>query len=226
MKLSTIEVRFKSPSHNIWPAVGYHAAPCSTMQHHAVPCSTMQYCAKPCNTMQCHAISCNTMQYYAIPCITMQYYAKTCNTMQYYAISCNTMQYHASLITADGAYYCPVGSIRPFFLIEKNSFLSASLQGAVSSRLGCMDGWDGWDHTSQTVTTTRTPAVLMIDIRDNQQIPKEHDSLYMPSFILDFIFSSWSKDSSVRCLQSHATFATLLLTSAQLQGLQVVFLEN
>ena len=66
----------------------------------------------------------------------------------------------------------------------------------------------------------------MIDIRDNQQIPKEHDSLYMPSFILDFIFSSWSKDSSVRCLQSNATFATLLLTSAQLQGLQVVFLEN
>ena len=24
------------------------------------------------------------------------------------------MQYHASLITADGAYHCPVGSIRPF----------------------------------------------------------------------------------------------------------------
>ena len=26
------------------------------------------------------------------------------------------MQYHASSITADGAYHCPVGSIRPFFL--------------------------------------------------------------------------------------------------------------
>ena len=24
------------------------------------------------------------------------------------------MQFHASLITADGAYHCPVGSIRPF----------------------------------------------------------------------------------------------------------------
>ena len=35
--------------------------------------------------------------------------------MQYHAIPCNAMQYHASLITADGAYHCPVGSIRPFF---------------------------------------------------------------------------------------------------------------
>ena len=45
----------------------------------------------------------------------MQYSAIPCNTMQYSAIPCNTMQYHASLITADGAYHCPVGSIRPFF---------------------------------------------------------------------------------------------------------------
>ena len=35
--------------------------------------------------------------------------------MQYHAILCNTMQYHASLITADGAYHCPVGSTWPFF---------------------------------------------------------------------------------------------------------------
>ena len=34
--------------------------------------------------------------------------------MQYNAIPYNAMQYHASLITADGAYHCPVGSIRPF----------------------------------------------------------------------------------------------------------------
>ena len=44
------------------------------------------------------------MQYHAIPYITMQHHA----------IPCNTMQYHASLITADGAYHCPMGSIRPF----------------------------------------------------------------------------------------------------------------
>ena len=65
----------------------------------------MQYHAIPCNTMQYHAIQCNTMQYHAIPC----------NIMQYHAIPCNTMQYHASLIIADGAYHCPVGSKRPFF---------------------------------------------------------------------------------------------------------------
>ena len=57
------------------------------------------------------------MQYYAIPCNTMQYHAIQCNTMQYNAIQCNTMQYHASLITDDGAYDCPVGSIMAIFSI-------------------------------------------------------------------------------------------------------------
>ena len=55
------------------------------------------------------------MQYHAIPCNTMQYHAIPCNTMQYNAIPCNTMQYNASLITADGAYHCPVGSIMAIF---------------------------------------------------------------------------------------------------------------
>ena len=35
--------------------------------------------------------------------------------MQYNATPCRNMQYHACLITADGAYHCPVGSIWPFF---------------------------------------------------------------------------------------------------------------
>ena len=95
----------------------YHALSCKTMPYHAIPCNIMQYHAIPCNTMQYHAIPCNTMQYHAIPCTIMQYHAIQCNTMQYYAIQCNTMQYHASVITADGAYHCPVGSIRPFLLL-------------------------------------------------------------------------------------------------------------
>ena len=37
--------------------------------------------------------------------------------MQNYAIQCNTMQYHASLISADGAYHCPVGSIMAIFYL-------------------------------------------------------------------------------------------------------------
>ena len=28
------------------------------------------------------------------------------------------MQYHASLITADGAYHCPVGSIMAIFILD------------------------------------------------------------------------------------------------------------
>merc|ERR1711978_766633 len=61
--------------------------------------------------MQYHAIQCNTMQYHAIPC----------NTMQYHAILCNTMQYHASLITANGAYHFPVGSIMAIFSSVRSS---------------------------------------------------------------------------------------------------------
>ena len=40
----------------------------------------------------------------------MQYHAIPCNTMQYHAIPYNTMQCHASLITADGAHHCPLGT--------------------------------------------------------------------------------------------------------------------
>ena len=85
---------------------------CNTMQYHAIPCNTMQYHAKPCNTMQNHALPYNTMQYHAI----------LCNTVQYHAIPCNTMQYHASLITADGAYHCPVGSIMAIFSSVRSSY--------------------------------------------------------------------------------------------------------
>merc|ERR1711873_25048 len=92
------------------------------MQYHAIPCNTMQYHAKPCNTMQYHAIPCNTMQYHAIQCNTMQYHAISCNTMQYHAIQCKTMQYPALLITADGAYHCPVGSIVAIFSSVRSSY--------------------------------------------------------------------------------------------------------
>merc|ERR1711952_86582 len=72
--------------------------------------------------MQYHAIPCNTMQYHAIPCSTVQYHAIPCNTMQYRAIPCNTMQYHGTLITADGAYHCPVGSIMAIFSSVRSSY--------------------------------------------------------------------------------------------------------
>ena len=90
---------------------------CNTMQYHAIPRNTMQYYAILCNIMQYHAIPCNTMQYHAIPCNTMQSQTIPCSTMQYYATQCNTMQYPASLITADGAYHCPVGSIMAIFIV-------------------------------------------------------------------------------------------------------------
>ena len=88
---------------------------CKIMQYHAIHCNTMQYHAIQCNTMQYHLVLCNTVQYQPIPCNSMQFHAIPCITMQYHALPCNTMQYHACLITADGAYHCPVGSIWPFF---------------------------------------------------------------------------------------------------------------
>merc|ERR1712045_599143 len=73
------------------------------------------------NIMKYHAIPCNTMQYHAIQCNDMLYHAILCNTMQYNAIPCNTMQYHGTLITADGAYHCPVGSIMAIFSSVRSS---------------------------------------------------------------------------------------------------------
>merc|ERR1719323_311265 len=77
--------------------------------------------ARWCKMVQVSVIPCNTMQHHAIPCNTMQYNAIPCNTMQYHAITCNTMQYHASLITSDGAYHCPVGSIMAIFSSVRSS---------------------------------------------------------------------------------------------------------
>merc|ERR1711978_335738 len=62
------------------------------------------------------------MQYHAIQCSTMQHNAMPCNTMPHHAIPCKTMQYHASLITADGAYHCPVGSIMAIFSSVRSSY--------------------------------------------------------------------------------------------------------
>ena len=89
--------------------------------------------------MQYDAMPCNTMQYYAMPCNAMQYHAIPCNTMQYNAIPCNTMQYHASLIAAGGAYHCPVGSKRPFFLVLRDPDQSWKSWDFVSSRR--IRGW-------------------------------------------------------------------------------------
>merc|ERR1711952_174930 len=55
-------------------------------------------------------------------CKVVQYHAIPCNTMQNHAIPCNTMPYHASLITADGAYHCPVGSIMAIFSSVRSSY--------------------------------------------------------------------------------------------------------
>merc|ERR1711983_290827 len=98
--------------------------------------------------MQYHKISCNTMQYHAIQCNNMQYHAIPCNTMQYNAISCNTMQYHVSLITADGAYHCPVGSIMAIFSVVMASIRRRKI-GAEKIEIQCSCDREGGGECSK-----------------------------------------------------------------------------
>ena len=64
-----------------------------------------------------------TLAYYGILWHTLvQDCGRWCKMVQNNAIPCYTMQYHASLITADGAYHCPVGSIWLFFIFNCSSF--------------------------------------------------------------------------------------------------------
>ena len=42
-------------------------------------------------------------------------------------MQCNNMQYHASLITADGAYHCPVGSIIKAIFFLASSFSKSNI---------------------------------------------------------------------------------------------------
>merc|ERR1712133_79131 len=105
---------------------------CKMVQDSATPCNTMQYHAIPFNKMQLPAILCNTMQYHAVPCYTVQ------NN----AIPCNTMQYHGTLITADGAYHCPVGSIMAILLLllgECNSQAKCGTWCYVDDDAPCLD---------------------------------------------------------------------------------------
>ena len=93
---------------------------CKMVQAGARWCKRVQDGARWCKMVQDGAGWCKRVQDGARWCKIMQYHEMPCNTMQYYATSCNTMQYHASLITADGAYHCPVGSIMAIFWILCN----------------------------------------------------------------------------------------------------------
>merc|ERR1712079_638274 len=127
---------------------------CKMVQDGARWCKMVQDGAIWCKIMQYHAIPCNTMQYHAIPCNTMQYHAIQCDTMQYHAIPCNTMQYHACLITADGAYHCPVGSIWPFLSKNPPHSHGASEKYCSTGNLPCCQ------HISRLTDYSRVLCIL------------------------------------------------------------------
>ena len=58
--------------------------------------------------------------------------------MQYHAIPCNTMQYHWTLITADGAYHCPVGSIMAIFFRQPQLELKFVATVVTSGYVKCL----------------------------------------------------------------------------------------
>ena len=59
--------------------------------------------------------------------------------MQYHAIPCHTMEYHGTLITADGAYHCPVGSIMAIFIIMRMSLQKRELE--ISTKRDTVLAW-------------------------------------------------------------------------------------
>ena len=109
------------------------------MQYHAIPCNIMQNNAIPCNTIKYHTIQCNTMKYHAMPCNTLAYSGILWHTLAYSGILWHALAYsgiiNASLITADGAYHCPVGSIWPFltFISGYHYLLSGSNNDKLSN---------------------------------------------------------------------------------------------
>ena len=70
--------------------------------------------------------------------------------MQYHAIPSNTMQYHACLITGDGAYHCPVGSIRPF-LTPFPSSSTSPFEGRGSQLTGSRPAFQKFNWASSIV---------------------------------------------------------------------------
>ena len=102
------------------------------------------------------------MQYHAIPCNTMQYHAILCNTMQY-------QQYHASLLTADGAYHCPVGSIWLFFSNSEAAMLSMLSPFLKMQQCWVLNLWgDPYNTIIQTLERIHTDNyITWIDIQND-----------------------------------------------------------
>ena len=134
------------------------------VQDNAIPWNTVQYRAIPCSIMQYRSIPCNTMQYHAIPYNTLQ-----CN-----AIPCNAMQYHASIITANGRYHCPVGSIMPFLAKKKaTSYVFSKLKYLVW-RYGRVNFWtnfkSAWDFVQLLDLVEKTSLAMACSLEREEHI--------------------------------------------------------
>merc|ERR1712155_499300 len=91
------------------------------------------------HTLAYSCIVCHTLAYSGILWHTLAYSGILWNTVAYSFIHWHTLAYSctlwhalaysgiisASLITADGAYHCPVGSIWPFLLTKPNNQLTS-----------------------------------------------------------------------------------------------------
>ena len=84
--------------------------------------------------------------------------------MQYHAIPCNTMQYLGCLITADGAYHCPVGSIWPFLT---NTLYNSNMLGNYWSSQNFLHFM--FERTCQGLTPWATTVAWAMVHRENSQ---------------------------------------------------------
>ena len=70
------------------------------------------------------------------------------------------MQYHASLITADGAYHCPVGSIMAIFLVEGLMDMSC-VRMKIFYQVKITGAKKGLVHVSQNIPTKSALSVSL-----------------------------------------------------------------
>ena len=106
--------------------------------------------------------------------------------MQYHAIPCNTMQYHGTLLTADGAYHCPVGSIMAIFYV-----IMFYLQLYLCYLIFAVHVQCRWASFQNVVFDTRSSAKALTDILAGKKYLATYSLLVPTDTLLSYISVLW-----------------------------------
>ena len=106
--------------------------------------------------------------------------------MQYHATPCNTMQYHTSLITTDGAYHCPVGSIWPFLILLSGQAKNLDLEGLwffyfAGHRLLFLQTWECLSQRKSAMTLGASNLAITRSTHSRQNTKSSQSTSDLPS---------------------------------------------